>query len=85
MTSFRHLLLVLLAVATSQAAAPSIWFIDPASGSTAGGQTLTIYGNSGSDFSNATVTFGGVPALNVVVSNQGSRITLTTPPTHRAM
>lgn len=80
MRFLNQLLLVLITIGTAIAAAPSILQIDPSSGTTLGGQTVTIYAAFSGGFYNASVTFGGVPAINVVVSNQGSQITLTTTP-----
>ncbi|NDJ14901.1 MAG: hypothetical protein EBY17_27545 [Acidobacteriia bacterium] len=57
-------------------AAPSVNAISPSTGSTAGGQAVTI---TGTNFTGATsVTLGGATATNVVVVNATS-ITATTP------
>ena len=58
------------------AAAPAITSVNPNSGSTAGGTSVTI---TGTNFqSNATVKFGGVAATNVNVTSS-TTITATTP------
>lgn len=57
-------------------APPQIATISPSDGLTAGGDTVTIFGNG---FTGATsVTFGGTPATSFVV-NSDSRITAVTP------
>lgn len=58
------------------AAAPTIASINPPTGSTAGGDSVTITGTGFS--SNARVTIGGVAATNVTVTSSTS-ITATTP------
>lgn len=55
---------------------PTIVSIQPASGTTAGGVTVTILGTLFQQ--NATVTFGGVPGTNVTVPDGGT-IMVTTP------
>src|SRR5205823_1913148 len=61
--------------------APTVAQISPASGSTAGGTSVTI---NGVNFqSNATVTFGGVAATSVRVTSSTS-ITAVTPPSASA-
>lgn len=63
-----------VAQATQQ---PTITTISPTSGSTLGGTSVTI---NGTNFANdATLTFGGVAASSVVISNNGKTITATTP------
>lgn len=58
--------------------APTIAGVSPTRGTTLGGTPVTI---GGTGFrSGATVTFGGAPATNVVVSSDGTQITATTPP-----
>ncbi|HEV2397944.1 MAG TPA: IPT/TIG domain-containing protein [Candidatus Sulfotelmatobacter sp.] len=60
----------------SYIAPPTVTSVSPSSGSTAGGTAVTI---TGTNFATgATVTFGGVAATNVVVSNS-TTITATTP------
>jgi hypothetical protein len=55
---------------------PTVTSVSPSSGSTAGGTAVTV---SGTNFaSGATVTIGGAPATNVVVTN-ATTITATTP------
>ena len=54
---------------------PKILDIQPRSGSTAGGQTVTI---TGTNLSNATVTIGGTTITPFIVSN--NEIRFTTPP-----
>lgn len=55
---------------------PAVTGVSPVSGPTAGGTSVTI---SGSGFSGASVTFGGVPATNVNINIAGTSITCTTP------
>jgi len=56
---------------------PSLTSVSPGSGPAGGGTAVTVLG---ANFSNAaTLTFGGVPATNVIVANSGM-ITATTPP-----
>jgi phosphatidylserine/phosphatidylglycerophosphate/cardiolipin synthase-like enzyme len=60
---------------TTTAPAPMINLISPETGAPSGGTTVTI---TGANFiSGATVMLGGVPATNVVVSNNGYTITAT--------
>lgn len=56
---------------------PSVSSVSPPSGTTAGGQTVTIGGNGFQP--DATVRIGGVAATNVVVASATS-LTCTTPP-----
>jgi hypothetical protein len=57
---------------------PSADGITPASGSTAGGQTVTIWGGNFVPFETA-VTFNGVPATSVLVEPSGLSLTAVTP------
>ncbi len=57
-------------------ASPYIATINPATGFTVGGTTVTI---TGTDLSNATVTFGGVAGVIVPLSNTATSLTVITP------
>ena len=57
--------------------APTVSSVAPNSGSTAGGTAVTITGTNFAD--GATVMFGSMAATNVVVGNNNTTITATTP------
>jgi hypothetical protein len=58
--------------------APHVSAVGPSTGTSTGGQQVTI---TGTNFDpSATVTFGGVPASNVQVDPSGTSIVATTPP-----
>ena len=71
------LLFIVLAVKTyAGCSSPIVSAVIPNTGSSAGGTSVTINGTN--FFNPSTVTFGGVPATNVVVVN-ADQITATTP------
>lgn len=56
------------------------WYVDPPSGSAAGGSLVRLIGNEAADFQpDSTVTFDGAPATDVVVVGP-TEITCRTPP-----
>lgn len=61
--------------------APTLTAVLPAKGSTAGGNTVTVYGTNlrGTDGNAATITFDGIPATNVVVAVDRKSATVTVP------
>ena len=69
---------VTLSVVAAPAAAPTITGISPSTGTTAGGQSVTITGTN--FFGVSSVTFGSAPVSLFSVNSLGTQITLTTPP-----